>query len=704
VRILVVADVSPVTVLGGAERMLWEQVSRLAARGHEVRVVSRAPDGGPEGAVVHQGIAVRHFRADRAPFARFLATAILGARRAVAEETAARSFDALHVHQPLSALGALTTPAGRRLPSLYTFHSPAPLEYRLRQRMSTLHRAGPAGLTGAALLRFAERASLRRATRIHVLSDFSATLLWRLYRVDDDRIVRIPGAVDLARFHPVPDRAATRTALGLPAGRPVLLTVRNLAPRMGLDELVRAMSLLRDRLPRALLLIGGAGGLRVALEAQVRELGLQDHVRLLGFVPDDELPDYYAAADAFVLPTRQLEGFGLVTVEALACGTPVLGTPIGATPEILAPLQASLLFRDASARAMAEGLAWFLEALASAPAGMTRLRAACRAHAEAHYGWERAIADLEALLARLPSARSQPAPALACPVCGGATTPGLLDGGRRYRVCRRCGTARVARVPSPEDLRAFYERQYPVFFAPEDVSEARVELFTSLVGRLAPQADGRQLVDVGCGGGHLLAAAERAGWRAVGTDVSREMCRVARKTSGARVVQADGGALPLKSGGFGAVTLVNVLDHLADPARTLAEARRLLREGGSLAIRVPNGAFHRVTRRTLALLGPLGRWAGLTQYPVFHVYSFTGRGLRRLVEDAGFRVVAVRNSPLVAAGQTRAGTAPGRLPPWLRRVVAASAAGVAVLSRGRALMAPSIELDARRSPGRPGRP
>src|SRR5207249_11052699 len=86
----------------------------------------------------------------------------------------------------------------------------------------------------------------------------------------------------------------------------------------------------------------------------------------LGFIPDETLPSYYHAADVFVLPTRELEGFGLVTVEALACGTPVLGTPVGATPEVLSGLDASLVFRGISAEIMAEDLLRFLETLARA--------------------------------------------------------------------------------------------------------------------------------------------------------------------------------------------------------------------------------------------------------------------------------------------------------------------------------------------------
>jgi glycosyltransferase involved in cell wall biosynthesis len=150
-----------------------------------------------------------------------------------------------------------------------------------------------------------------------------------------------------------------------------------------------------------LLLIGGAGSQRSKLEARAASLRLQEHVRFLGFVPDVDLPRYYGAADAFVLPTRALEGFGLVTVEALACGTPVLGTPVGATPEILDPLDPSLVFRDASAEAMAQGLERFLESLARDPASAGRLRDASRRHVETRYSWERSIGDLETTLREL---------------------------------------------------------------------------------------------------------------------------------------------------------------------------------------------------------------------------------------------------------------------------------------------------------------
>src|SRR5207244_5260434 len=131
----------------------------------------------------------------------------------------------------------LASRAGAPLPSLYSFYSPAPLEYRSRHGMTARHRAGLVGATGTAMLWAIERACLRRARLVHVLSDFSAEQLWKLYAVPRERIVTIRGAVATERFRPSAGRGRVRAGLGLPAQRPLLLTVRNLEARMGLDTL-----------------------------------------------------------------------------------------------------------------------------------------------------------------------------------------------------------------------------------------------------------------------------------------------------------------------------------------------------------------------------------------------------------------------------------------------------------------------------------
>ncbi len=692
-RVLMVADVSPARSGGGGERMLWEQASRLAARGWNVRVLCRSDQDGAAGRIERQGVRIEHFPVDRRSLARFVRTSIFSARRATTEALAAEGADVLHLHQPLAGYGALLSPGGGRLPSVYSFYSPAPLEYRSRRGMTSHHRSGWTGGLGVAALWAIERECLRRASLIHVQSDFSAGHLWKLYGVPADRVVKIPGAAELQRFRPAADREALRRRLDLPKDRPVLFTLRNLEARMGLDLLIRAMARLSERVPGVLLLIGGTGSLRQELEALSASLGLTGHVRFLGFVPDAELPRYYQAADVFVLPTRALEGFGLVTVESLACGTPVLGTPVGATPEILAPLSPELIFRDTAPETLADDLARFLDGQARDPEAAEQLRRACRRYAEAHYGWDREVDALAAALSRAVAGRASEEDASAsCPACGGPTrSSGLRYRGARYRCCRRCRSSVVATLPTPLELRRCYETDYPRRLPPDRVTQERSALFGALLSRLTRLAGeapaSARLLDVGCGGGHLLGAARRHGWRTVGIDLAWQACAVARRADGAPVAQADAGQLPVRGGAVGAVMLVNVLDQASEPIAILREAHRVLAPGGWLVVRVPNARFHRPWVRLLTSLGPLVRLGEWDAYPILHHFAFAAPGIRQLVARAGFTILDLRNSRLAGGGAHR----------WWRVPVAAVAAAAALASAGRWLVGPSIELYARKA-------
>jgi len=108
------------------------------------------------------------------------------------------------------------------------------------------------------------------------------------------------------------------------------------------------------------LMIGGAGPLRRNLETLARDLNLSGRVHFLGYVPDSHLPLMYGACDAFVLPSAALECFGLIAIEALACGRPVLASPLAAIPEILNRFEPRWMARSASEEAIADLLADFL--------------------------------------------------------------------------------------------------------------------------------------------------------------------------------------------------------------------------------------------------------------------------------------------------------------------------------------------------------
>lgn len=697
-RILVISDASPFVMEGGAERVLWEEASRLVKAGHEVRIVSRSLANGTVETVERQGVRIRHFPSDPRSPLRFVVSSILQARRVAAQALAESDADVLNLHQPLSGYGVLRSPAGQRIPSLYTFLSPGPLEYRSRRGMTIHHRSGWVGWLGMALLWIIEGACLKRATRIRVLSDFSADLLWKLYRVPADRIVKIPGGVDTERFLPAMDRDLVRQSLGLKPGQPLLFTVRNLEARMGLDSLIRAMAILRQQAPEALLLIGGAGSLRDDLESLTVSLALGANVRFLGYVPDEQLPLYYQAADLFVLPTRELEGFGLVTVEALACGTPVLGTRVGATPELLHPLDPALLFRDTTPETMAEDISRALEAQMRHPVAGQGLRQACRNYTTTHFSWSDSVARLADTLGELVEGRGgSPEPAQVCPSCGdSALAEDLCYRGTRYLRCARCQTGTVAAFPTAKSLREHYETDYTLRYR-HGSAVPRADLFVSMLDHLGELCRPGRLLDLGCGTGHLLEAASQRGWRALGTDLSYHACAIASETHGFRFVQAESAQMPFRNACMHAVTSVNVLDQVPDPIGTLREAYRVLAPGGYLMIRIPNAAFHRPWVRLLTRLGPMVRWYGVDGYPTLHLYTFTPGGLRRLVERAGLRVLEVRNSPLVG-GQTSwaqvglRAVAIGRF----RKLVAAGSAGVKLVSGGRWLVGPSIELYAKR--------
>jgi SAM-dependent methyltransferase len=210
-------------------------------------------------------------------------------------------------------------------------------------------------------------------------------------------------------------------------------------------------------------------------------------------------------------------------------------------------------------------------------------------------------------------------------------------------------------------------------------------MFASLLSRLERWCPRGRLLDVGASGGHLVAAARRRGWGAVATDLSSDACVAARATYGVPAAQADSVELPLADASVDAVTVVNVVDQIADPLALLREARRVLRAGGVLAVRVPNAAFHAPLVRMLSALGPLPRWWGWDAYPIIHFFALGAPGLRRLVEGAGFRVLEARNSSHAAlgAGAARRGST---------ALLGAATGLVAAASGRRWLTAPSIEL------------
>ena len=379
---------------GGAERVLGETATRLAARGHAVTLLTaRVGDTPPE--EVRDGVQVVRYAIDRSSPLRFRASVRRGVRAALARLDGPPP-DVVHLHQVASGLAALGARRVRRCARLLSFYAPYHLEW-LATRLDG-RPEGRADLRTRALaawLRRGDRRFLRGAHEILVLSRYSAGQVLDLDPHAAERTTLAPPGIDLQRFRPpasAQEAAAGAAGLGLPAdGVPLLASVRRLVPRMGLADLLDAAALLRTRGVRARVAIAGEGPQRAALEARARAAGLSDDVRLLGRVPDEHLPGLYRAAAAFVLPTRSLEGFGMATAEALASGLPVVATDAGASPELLQGVEGCKLVPPGEP----ESLARELQQLLADPARRARAAVAARAHAERTLPWERHVQAVE---------------------------------------------------------------------------------------------------------------------------------------------------------------------------------------------------------------------------------------------------------------------------------------------------------------------
>jgi glycosyltransferase involved in cell wall biosynthesis len=383
-RVLIATDQWSPDVIGGSARVARATAQQFARLGHQVVVVAPAIPGRP---AVEQDEAVELHRSVK----RF------GLPQSVADVAGTWKWavrrqkpDVLVAHQATNAVGLLA--AHPRVPLLYVFHASAPLEQRfVRRRQRPARRV--MGLLLDPLLVLLERVAVRRAKTVAVLSEYSRELLLSRHPGLADRIAVVRGGVDYDRFASG-DGVSTRAAYGIPDDRPFVLTVRRLEPRMGVEELLRAADLLIGNGMELTVGVAGTGETAPTLERLAQELGLEEHVRFFGRVPDADLPGLYAAADLFVLPTVAYEGFGMSTVEALAAGTPVVGTPVGATPEILGPLDPHLV----SPSPLPADLAATIESALANAGDEQRTRFAD--YARDRFSWETAIDSWQAALGR----------------------------------------------------------------------------------------------------------------------------------------------------------------------------------------------------------------------------------------------------------------------------------------------------------------
>jgi glycosyltransferase involved in cell wall biosynthesis len=182
------------------------------------------------------------------------------------------------------------------------------------------------------------RAALRAADRLLAVSDFTRLRMASTLALDVNRIALLPNTFDPEQFYPGPKPHYLLKRYRLSENQPVILTIARLAGAeryKGYDQLLRALPLVREQFPNVRYVLGGRGADRPRIEALIRDLGVSANVTLAGYVADHELRSHYNLCDAFAMPSKG-EGFGIVFLEALACGKPVLaGNKDGSVDAVL---------------------------------------------------------------------------------------------------------------------------------------------------------------------------------------------------------------------------------------------------------------------------------------------------------------------------------------------------------------------------------
>jgi D-inositol-3-phosphate glycosyltransferase len=240
-------------------------------------------------------------------------------------------YDLIHSHYWMSGIAAIQLKDKWEIPIIHMFHTLGIMKQRVARAGEEVD--GDYRLSG-------EKKVLNAANRIIAATPAELAQLQWLYQADVSKIVVIPPGVDLSRFYPIPSDEA-KEFIGVPPCERMVLFVGRIEPLKGIDTLLEAIALVEKKgdfegIPFCLALIGGEASedsaIMSAEMARLHELRdkfkLKNLVAFLGKRSQDTLPYYYSAAEAVVVPSYY-ESFGIVALEAMACGTPVVASQVG---------------------------------------------------------------------------------------------------------------------------------------------------------------------------------------------------------------------------------------------------------------------------------------------------------------------------------------------------------------------------------------
>jgi len=270
-------------------------------------------------------------------------------------------YDIIHSHYWMSGIAAAAlSDAWGGTPILHMFHTLGEMKNRIAR--SEAEREGQYRIDG-------EKQVLRRADRIVVATLAELTQLRFLYKANDRKLVVIPPGVDVSHFYPIPADEA-KMYVGLKPYDRMVLFVGRIEPLKGVDTLIQAMSCLqwKEERPVHLAIIGGdpaaspeeMSAEMARLQKLCDELAVGQTVVFLGKRDQDKLPYYYSAAEMVVMPSHY-ESFGMVALEAMACGTPVIASEVGGLAYLVRDGETGFTIPDQEPDTLCEKISWLLK-------------------------------------------------------------------------------------------------------------------------------------------------------------------------------------------------------------------------------------------------------------------------------------------------------------------------------------------------------
>ncbi len=340
---------------GGMSVFIHETAKQLAARGHSVDIFTRKTDANtPEILHLHHGVRLIHLDGGRKGYMSKLATyphlENIFQELDKFKKREQLDYHLIHSHYWLSGIVGLYAQNQWGVPNVITFHTLGAVKNNTE------------GVEREPQIRVDEERKLTNSCRrILAGTEQEKKQLIQYYGASPEAVGVVPCGVDLDLFKPG-RKKVSKKILGLNQNEPYILYVGRFSPSKGLDRLIEAIGLLRKAVRYKCLVIGGDGQDSPEvneLKSLSSMLDVQEQVSFIGRLDQKLLPTYYNAASILVMPSRY-ESFGMVALESMACGTPVVATKVGALEQIIGHGGTGYLVLNNSPHAIAEGIETFM--------------------------------------------------------------------------------------------------------------------------------------------------------------------------------------------------------------------------------------------------------------------------------------------------------------------------------------------------------